>query len=814
MTTPHASRWFRIAALAALAIALFLLDVAIGVAPNIDSESSWAEVLAWGAINHTQWGTDIAFTYGPFGFLTPWYHHVPGAFVPFIVGQVLLAAVFCVCVIALLRRTSAALLMLFAIAYVCAFHRIPGDTAWVLTLVFGTTALTAVGRDQPSAVRWALLLIFALASACIAQIKLSVFPIWLVCVAVLALQARARRLEAAAIALTFLGTFLVLWLGARQELGNLPTFLRATMEIATGYGHAMGLRADPFTESLGAVCTLWFGLACMFLFWRFRRDATVAATIVLYAVVGALLWRANFTRADHAPWFFGCYALLPFGLLCHPRLADLQSARRSLVGLVVVCAVASLYGHDVAAWLHPRPEAVLNPATRLVQNAGALTSALDQRWQSLLHPSDRAAMLELAWANAAKNNDLPVIRARIGNNKVDVYTNDQGIALLNGFNYAPRPVFQSYSAYTPDLARMNESHALGPTAPPFVLLRLDSIDNRVTMGEDGLALIALLTHYRPVLKESGFLLLQRDEAVGTAAATTPQQAGRTTQIGVDVPMGASESPMVAFIHVELGWLGKFYSALIREPVLTITFRTGDGTTIAHRLVRPTAASGFLISPVIDSVDEWTRLYLSMPLPQVRSFRIDAEIPWERLFFQQEFAVELRPLSILHGDVKTLSADGGSLMIYPGFNLMPVFVHGYARTYAEAGQDVAGFQVPASVAFEPTPGIYDVSATYGVQGGALVPDCVKANADGVGISVIRHHGDDKSVLWHGELDPFHAQHDNGPHRFQVSDVRVEQGDAIEVFIDPGHGGNNMACDWAYLRDLSFAAKNPPADGNGK
>jgi len=795
-------RYFRIALLAAIGFVLFLLDVSMGAPPQIDSESSWAEVLAWGAIHHAQWGKDIAYTYGPFGYLTPYYHHVSGAFVPFLVGQLLLAAAFCICVVALLRRASTALLILFSVACVCALYRIPGDTAWILTLVFGTTALMTAWH-RPGWVRWILLVAFAMASACIAQIKFSIFPVWLVCAAVLAVQARERRLEAVAILLTLVGAFLALWLGAGQSLGNLPGFLRTSLEIATGYSHAMGLRTDPFTESIGAICTLWFGLSCLFMLWHFRCDATACATILLYAVAGALLWRANFTRADHSPWLFGCYALLPIGLLCHQRFADLHALRKSLVGLAVVCAVASLYGYDLGAWWQPHPGVALNPATRLAQNTNVLVNLLGQRVQNLLHLSARENMLEQAWTTAAKNNDLPLTRARIGNEEVDVVTVNQGIALLNGFNYAPRPVFQSYSAYTPELARINESHFLGATAPKFVLLRLDTIDNRVPMSEDGLALIALLEHYRPALKENNFLLLQRDESISATAATTPQPPSQTAQIGTDVPLGPGKSPTIAFIHLDLSWLGKLYSALIREPALSITLNTSDGEKIAYRLVRPTAASGFLLSPIVDSIDDWTRLYLSMPLRQVRSFRIDAEVPGERAFFQKELTLEQRPLSVLHGDPKTSS------LVYPGFTLLPVFVHGYSRTYAEAGQDVAGFQAPASLAFEPSPGVYDISATFGVQGGALAAGCIEANADGVGISLILHHAEEKSALWHAELDPFHAGQDKGSHRFNVADVRVEQGDAIEVYIDPGHGGNNMACDWAYLRGLSFAPKNAPA-----
>ena len=50
---------------------------------------------------------------------------------------------------------------------------------------------------------------------------------------------------------------------------------------------------------------------------------------------------------------------------------------------------------------------------------------------------------------------LPKIAQKVGDGLIDVFNYRQGAALLNNLNYHPRPVIQSYSAYTRDLLRAN-----------------------------------------------------------------------------------------------------------------------------------------------------------------------------------------------------------------------------------------------------------------------------------------------------------------------------------------------------------------------
>ncbi len=85
-----------------------------------------------------------------------------------------------------------------------------------------------------------------------------------------------------------------------------------------------------------------------------------------------------------------------------------------------------------------------------------------------------------AGLNIYENNfPLPKeILQKIGNNSVDVFPWNIQLLLENKLNYLPRPVIQSYTAYTPYLEDLNFNHYNSIKGPEFVLFDYASIDER------------------------------------------------------------------------------------------------------------------------------------------------------------------------------------------------------------------------------------------------------------------------------------------------------------------------------------------------
>jgi hypothetical protein len=84
---------------------------------------------------------------------------------------------------------------------------------------------------------------------------------------------------------------------------------------------------------------------------------------------------------------------------------------------------------------------------------------------------------------------------KIGNKTVDVFPWNILLLLQNNLNYHPRPVLQSYSAYTQYLENMNFEHYNSKNAPEFVIYEVAGIDNRYAFFDESKVNVALIKNY-------------------------------------------------------------------------------------------------------------------------------------------------------------------------------------------------------------------------------------------------------------------------------------------------------------------------------
>jgi len=99
---------------------------------------------------------------------------------------------------------------------------------------------------------------------------------------------------------------------------------------------------------------------------------------------------------------------------------------------------------------------------------------------------------------------MPALKLLVGHDTVDIIGHEQGSAIFNGLNFRPRPVFQSYSAYSEALLKLNEHYYRSDRAPEFVLQKIQTIDERLYGLDDSLVTRHLYRHYSWLTEETGF----------------------------------------------------------------------------------------------------------------------------------------------------------------------------------------------------------------------------------------------------------------------------------------------------------------------
>jgi hypothetical protein len=436
-------------------------------------------------------------------------------------------------------------------------------------------------------------------------VKFNVLLETVMVVGIIALDDVSRRRRFPWLLLLFGAAIIFFWGLARQPWSALGSFLRHSSQLASGYSEAMmlaGLKpvmaVSCFLLVSGMVCAVagyagwvrhrWFGIFPLaglgfILFTAFkhgyvRQDAHEAAATLELLLISlaslAIAWPIVRTQGRRA----ALASLLPMIAAC--VLAASTFSRYYQRGLPA---------HLLETLSVPN---VLAPAKLLLG-----TAYLREGYEAYL-------------ADIRNNSPLPALEG-----EVDNYPGNAGAILAQGLSYHPRPIMQSFQAYTPELAELNAAFLRSTHAPANIVFQLAPVDDRFPSLEDGRSWPELLTRYDLREVEWPFVLLKRSAAPRCwrlePLADGPIRFGEL----VAVPP-ATNGPVWATIEIDQTLVGKIVSTLYKPPILRLTVSTRDGGRFRYRLVPGMARSGFLLSPVTRTPTAFGSLAAGEGLPDL------------------------------------------------------------------------------------------------------------------------------------------------------------------------------------------------------
>jgi hypothetical protein len=306
-------------------------------------------------------------------------------------------------------------------------------------------------------------------------------------------------------------------------------------------------------------------------------------------------------------------------------------ARRRARGARALLALAGAAGFLLASHgAGETPVALARDAVARVLGNAATLARLGRFHEERLA---RAQALSAAQA-------LPRVREAVGAATIDALALDPAVLLANGLAWRPRPAFQGYLAYTEALAAANGAVFEGESAPDFALVKLGAVDRHLPSQEDGLALLAVLRRYEPVLLESSYLLARRRPRV--APGESRLLLDRAVAFGepVSLPAPGGNGSLLLELSVRSSVRGGAAQLLLRAPEVWLELEDATGTTRTGRIVPATAASPFLVSPLLGDQDELVRWLSGEPVFRPSRLRLTLKPDWPGCF---EPAVRLRVL---------------------------------------------------------------------------------------------------------------------------------------------------------------------------
>jgi hypothetical protein len=396
--------------------------------------------------------------------------------------------------------------------------------------------------------------------------------------------------------------------------------------------------------------------------------------------------------------------------------------------------------------------------------------------------------------------DLPALRALVGSASVDVLGFQQGLALNAGFNYRPRPVFQSYAAYSTGLIRLNERHFLRHAgAPAFLLAKLQPIDRRLASSEDPLTLAAALRGYLPVHAEREFLLLQRFAGDLPALSVPAAKKFAPHRFGDWIKVPAFDvGPTMAHVRVQLSGSGRLAGLLLREPELWVDLDTQIGR-LSRRLPRTALESGFVITPLLEAGEHVVGLYAGLPSTRVWRMRLRTGAKGDRRGFRDPVAVAFAGLDMGRRDAPE-RLQAMRRLLYPGFSHAPsaltAFSHG--PTLVD-GEPALYLHAPARLDFDLPAGDYRLSLRAGVLRASVDhPGCETGNGIRAEIRLGDRPDDPPAV--EATINPHDPDRPTFRHTLAASWQQAAPG-RVSVRLDDRGSAH---CDWGYVARLQIDA----------
>jgi hypothetical protein len=746
------------ALLTAFCLALILPNVPYQ-AFDTDLDSSWHGVLTFAHNHGWQCGRDIVFPFGPLGFLfTP-------AFTGYSLGLRLLVDVILsfiiatgICMLAWRNHPGWRLLLLLLVAAI--FTAL--DTLFELGVVcWGLLCLIESGW-RAKICHWALAGLVAVVALWKCSLAMAGGATLLTVAAWQVLQGQRRA------ASWLLGggaaLFLVGWMFLGQKLSSLWPYSRHSLDLCNGYNLTMSTPAPREFRMAGVAAAALTLLAIALRTLTFSgRHASLLGRALLpcwLAFVTFLAWKHGFVRSHgHEAFFFGFAAMLTLALEALPSTAPWS--RRTAQGaalLVVLLACA------VMDWRMPGA---------VGQRLNNLFPHFSRNLRTMVSSAPYQSSMDQALAAQRRRSLLPRLRERVGGATVDVFGQNQAFALYNDLNYQPRPVFQSYCAYTRGLMNLNERFYEGTAAPDFVLFNLSPLDYRLPAIEDSGALRTLLSRYQLIDAEGLFLLFERTRDQGSQLVLIRQG---TASVGEAIPLTDSgDDDLWMEITLRPTWAGSVKQFLYQPPMVYLCNWTNSPPQRGpeFRAPAPMLAAGFIVRPLLTETLEVADLFAGNANLRPSAVSVETSAR-DRTFYRQPFSFRIYRI-----EPRLVTRPDPSLarLRWPGFRSFPLEVVSWPTPMCLTiidGKSVIRLPPWGQMKFTLPPGATQISGAYGFEESAYTV----GTTDGAEFRIeLRGQDGSANVIHSLLLEPKTKPQDRGLHTFTVPIPSGAQGTLV-------------------------------------
>lgn len=608
-----ANKHFKIADFIFISIAALIISIltykANGSPFRFGIDPSWHFGLNYFFHHHLQFGSQVHFTYGPFGFLifslplghnlliASWFWFISRFILAFLSVQLLLATnkdsslsnflMAALGLILFLCLINVHLLFFLSVALILKFNLDKKQAAYLVASSF-VAVLTFL-------IKPGLGLYNFLALYCYLFIFSMHFKNWKYLLL---------------ISTSTVACYLALWLTYYQNLSGSLTFLHSSWELITGFNQAMHI-AQPNSLLYISLSLIFLLLSGLSFYNRpfFAANGLIVFLIMLPVIL--LCYKFSYAREDQHMYLILTLLIMTYSFWW--LLVNTWPARLILLSCGMLCCWF-VYANQLHIGYKVLP---LQPSLGWANFYNEIIQEKNYKKEFVTQSQQNFSRL-----------DLPLEKLiDIEHHSFDVYPYNTAIIPAKNLSWRPRPVMQSYTTYTPYLDNLNAAYFNQHEGADYIIWHdadtLREIDQRYLLNSEPNTSFAILNYYQPILTYKSYLILKKRDhpAYSPLQIFAKQQASWNQWIAIP----KNNYPLVrSKIFLQQSITQKLRS-FFYPPSVTLDYLLSNKTVISYPLIVATAQNGIWIKPLIQSLtNTLTKINLA-DYPHIPNNQVDYQL---------------------------------------------------------------------------------------------------------------------------------------------------------------------------------------------
>jgi len=548
-------------------------------------DPSWVVALNYVKEKGVSWGSDFAFTYGPLGQLLTRAAWGESKYV-FLAFDIFVFLNYFLLFFISLAKSNYKIITILTIIVICMISPLwVGSSNSLVLMTFLVFWINLSIDDKKWFYYIFQILIIIILFFSKFNTGLIALPFFYSGILYNFLNERSDKIKLAAISLLPILFIFILSFLFNVDLIN---YIKSGLEIVKGYNDIMYLK-NQLEGSYTTALVLIIFLSIVFLInvYFINKNSILKSSVLFFLFFTSIfvIYKQAFVRADvsHIRDFF---VFLPLIIFTNKELLTRTKNIFSSISVLLVVFFSVFYFY-----------------TNFEKNINLKLKLDKSEYRNSFTNFNNEIGL-----NIHKNNfPLPSeVLQKIGNNTVDIFPWNIQLLLENNLNYLPRPVIQSYTAYTPYLQELNFNHFNSNKSPEFVVFDYASIDERYPLFDESKVYLSLIKNYKIVSSfeydNRNMLLLQRNKDFKPLIFIKQKEYA----MYINSPL-IIENDIFYEITVYNNVMGEIQSKINYAPEINIEIKNEQGQLTKFRSSKLLLESGLFSQHIVSGTSDFVNL---------------------------------------------------------------------------------------------------------------------------------------------------------------------------------------------------------------